>query len=229
MRGEPDITKVSFHAFAHVLEDYCLLRSGGALGRGCGPLVVSKSIGSMEGLMGRRIAIPGKYTTAHLLLMLYGMGYEDVTAMPFEKVMPAVAEGRFDAGLIIHEGRFTYEGYGLRKVLDLGEWWESYAGLPIPLGGIIAKRALGAATILAVQDGIRRSVEYALSHRDETKAYIKAHAQELDDAVIEGHINLYVNEFSLDLGDEGVRAVERLIELAMERGAVPGSFLSLFP
>jgi 1,4-dihydroxy-6-naphthoate synthase len=228
MRSELDLTKVSFHALAYLRDSYCLLRSGGALGRGCGPLVVSRKYTDMASLVGRKIAIPGKYTTAHLLLMLYGDGYEDVSVMPFDKVMPAVAAGEADAGLVIHEGRFTYQGYGLSKVLDLGEWWEAQTGHPIPLGGILARRSLGAEVISKVEAGIRDSIRYAYSHGDEVRPYIKAHAQEMDDKVIQSHIDLYVNDFSLDMGDEGVRAVERLFELAMSRGIIPGSYTPLF-
>jgi len=217
---ELDLTKVSFHAFAYLMKDYCLLKSGAALGRGCGPLVVTKKPMSMDALRGKKFAIPGRYTTAHLLLMLYGEGYDDVVVVPFDKVMDAVASGEVDAGLVIHEGRFTYESRGLVRALDLGEWWESVTGLPIPLGGILARRSLGADVIHSVEDGIRQSILYARAHPDETKAYIKAHAQELDDRVIEEHIALYVNDFSLDLGAEGVSAVEELFRRAADRGAI---------
>ncbi len=226
--GELDLTKVSFHAFAYFRDRYCLLRSGAALGRGCGPLVVAKDETTMEALRGRRIAIPGRYTTAHLLLMLYGAGYEDVSVMPFEQVMPAVERGEADAGLIIHEGRFTYKLHGLHKVLDLGEWWERDSGLPIPLGCILAKRVLGAETISSVESGIRASIEYAYSHHDETRSYIKSNAQEMDDSVIDSHIALYVNDFSLDLGEEGVRAITELFRRATERGIVPNTHTPLF-
>ncbi|MGA2191758.1 MAG: 1,4-dihydroxy-6-naphthoate synthase [Nitrospirota bacterium] len=228
MKAELDLTKVSFHALAYLRKDYCLLRSGGALGRGCGPLVVTKKHDSMSKLRGRKIAVPGRYTTAHLLLMLYDTGYENVAMMPFDRIMPAVAAGEVDAGVIIHEGRFTYQGYGLRKLLDLGEWWEAETTLPIPLGGILAKRSLGAEVISAAEAAVRESVKYAFSHRDEARSYIKAHAQEIEDSVIEGHINLYVNDFSIDLGDEGVRAVEELFSLSMARGIIPGSYIPLF-
>ena len=228
LKGELDLTKVSFHAFAYLRDKYVLLRSGGALGRGCGPLVVSKKFASMSDLYGRTVAIPGKYTTAHLLLMLYDSGIDKVRVMPFDRIIPAVAAGEVDAGLIIHEGRFTYQGYGLVKLLDLGVWWEAETGLPIPLGCILAKRSLGEDTILLVEDGIRDSIRYARSHTDETKSYIKCHAQEMEDSVIEGHIGLYVNDFSLDMGVEGERAVEVLFERAMSKGIIPGSYTDLF-
>jgi len=228
LNAELDLTKVSFHAFAYLRDNYCLLRSGAALGRGCGPLVVARNKTGMDALKGKTIAIPGRYTTAHLLLMLYGEGYDKVAVMPFDKIMPAVKRGDADAGLIIHEGRFTYEGYGLVKVLDLGEWWEAETGLPIPLGAILAKRSLGADVISAAERGIRESIEYARSHKDETKTYIKSHAQEMDDKVVEQHIALYVNDFSIDLGNKGENAVDTLFERAMARGIIPGTYTPLF-
>ncbi len=228
MKAELDLTKISFHALAYLREHYCLLRSGGAMGRGCGPLVVSRGDEDMETLKGKVIAVPGRFTTAHLLLMLYGEGYENVSVMPFDSIMDAVVSGEADAGLVIHEGRFTYAARGLRKVVDLGELWESETKLPIPLGGILAKRSLGADTVKLAEAAIRRSVEYAFAHRDETRSYIKAHAQELDDEVIDSHIALYVNEFSLDMGDDGVQAVEALFGMAEQRGIIPASNLPLF-
>jgi len=228
LASELDLTKVSFHAFMFMREDYCLLRSGGALGRGCGPLLVARGNATMESLKGKKIAIPGRFTTAHLLLKLYGDGYENVLVMPFDQVMDAVQDGEADAGLVIHEGRFTYEGRGLKKVIDLGEWWESETGLPIPLGCIIARRALGREVIAGVEAGIVESIEYAYMHRQETMSYIKAHAQELDDPVIESHIALYVNEYSLDLGRLGLKAVEELMSRAEARGIIPASFNPLF-
>ncbi|HEY3346298.1 MAG TPA: 1,4-dihydroxy-6-naphthoate synthase [Nitrospirota bacterium] len=228
LKTELDLTKVSFHALAYLREDYCLLKSGAALGRGCGPLVVSKNYKSMEELRGKKIAIPGRYTTAQLLLLLYDKDFDNIEVMPFEKIMPAVAEGRVDAGLIIHEGRFTYQGFGLNKLIDLGQWWESESGLPIPLGGILARRSLGADTIRAVEDGIRKSIGYSYANRTEAMDYIKRHAQEMEEGVINSHIELYVNSFSLDLGDEGVRAVEALFDKAVARGVISPSDKSLF-
>jgi len=228
MRSELDLTKVSFHAAAYLREKYCLLRSGGALGRGCGPLVVTKEKIGMDALRGRTIAVPGRYTTAHLLLMLYGEGYDRVAIMPFDRIMDAVLRGEVGAGLVIHEGRFTYEARGLHKALDLGEWWEADTGMPIPLGGILARRALGADVIGMMESKISESIQYAYSHREEARAYIKSHAQEMEDDVIDGHIALYVNDFSLDLGDEGIEAVEYLFERAMSRGIIPGSHTPLF-
>ena len=223
-----DITKVSCHALGHLRKSYCLLRSGGALGRGCGPLVVATTATTMSALRGRRIAIPGRLTTANLLLQLFGEGFETVVPMPFDRIMPALAEGVVDAGVIIHESRFTYAARGLHAVQDLGAWWEEETGLPIPLGCILARRDLGAATIGNIDAAIRASLEYAHAHPDAARAYIRAHAQELDAAVTAAHIDLYVNDFSLDLGPEGEHAIETLLARAESRGLFTPCNLPLF-
>lgn len=228
LRNQLDLTKISYHALGHLRESYVLLRSGGALGRGCGPLIIAPQATSMEKLRGKKIAIPGQLTTANLLLQLYSDGYENLLILPFDKIMGAVAQGQADAGVIIHESRFTYQQYGLKQVLDLGQWWEEESGYPIPLGGILAKRALGTALIRNLEIALRQSIEYAYAHPQEPQAYIKQHAQELDDQVISSHIELYVNNFSLDLGDEGVQAVNSLLNRAEERGIIPACELSLF-
>jgi len=223
-----DLTKISYHALGHLRQDYILLRSGGALGRGCGPLVVAPKPTSMEDLKGALIAIPGELTTANLLLQLYGEGFHNVVPLPFEQVMPAVVAGRVAAGVIIHESRFTYQGHGLCRVTDLGAWWEEETGHPIPLGGILARRSLGRDLIGAVERGIRASLEYAFTHPDVPRSYIHQHAQELDDAVIDQHIGLYVNDFSLDLGSEGLAAVDDLLDRAERRGLIPRCDLPLY-
>lgn len=228
LAGELDLTKISYHALGHLREEYCLLRSGGALGRGCGPLVVAQQAMSMEQLRGKRIAIPGQLTTANLLLQLYGEGYENLLTLPFHEVMTAVCSGKADAGVIIHESRFTYQQQGLQKVLDLGQWWEEASGCPIPLGGILAKRSLGVERIKQIDAALRASVEYAFANPQQPQDYIKQHAQELEDEVVRNHIKLYVNDFSVDLGDEGIKAVETLFTRAEARGIIPASKLSLF-
>ena len=226
--GQLDLTKISYHAFGHLRKDYVLLRSGGALGRGCGPLVISRKATTMAQLRGKRIAIPGQLTTANLLLQLYSDGYEDLLVLPFDKIMGAIEQGDADAGVIIHESRFTYQQHGLKKILDLGEWWETESGYPIPLGGILAKRALGTKLIQQIDTALCQSVQYAYNHPLEPQTYIKQHAQELDDDVIRSHIELYVNSFSLDLGDEGVEAVTCLLQRAEKRGIIPTCKLPLF-
>ncbi len=223
-----DLTKVSYHALGRLRADYALLRSGGALGRGCGPLVVARAETDMARLRSRTIAIPGRLTTANLLLQLYGAGFNQVREMPFHTIMSAVEAGEVEAGVIIHESRFTFREHGLFQVLDLGQWWEKETGLPIPLGGILARRDLGADLIAGIDEALRESVAYAFAHPQEPRTYIRNHSQELDDEVIESHIGLYVNDFSLELGEEGERAVEELLRRAEERGIIPKCELPIF-
>ena len=227
--GELDVVKVSFHALAHLREKYCLLRSGGALGRGCGPLVVARKALSPGELGRRKVAIPGALTTAALLLRLFAPDSPAPVLLPFHEIMPAVRDGRVDAGVIIHESRFTYPDYGLRQVVDLGEWWEQETGRPIPLGGIAARRKLRAEAIAAIDKALRRSVEYAHAHPEETREYVAAHAQEMERAVVESHIALYVNEFTIDYGSEGTAAIEELMRRAGRAGIVAEGGEPLFP
>lgn len=228
LNGLLDLTKISYHAFGHLRDQYALLHSGGALGRGCGPLVIAPHKTDMQSLRGKTIAVPGQLTTANLLLQLYGEGYEDVLIVPFDQIMPILKHGKADAGVIIHESRFTFRDAGFHEVLDLGSWWESDSGLPIPLGGILAKRGLGTETIKQIDHAIRASLEYAYKHPQEPRGYIKEHAQELDDDVIANHIKLYVNDFSLDLGEDGISAIETLMDKAQRRGILPAASQPLF-
>lgn len=219
--AELDVTKISYGAAPALLRDYVLLRSGGALGRGCGPLIVAREPFTREQLAGKRIAIPGRNTTANLLLRLFAPDAEPGTERVYSDIMPAVERGEVDAGLIIHESRFTYPQHGLVKVVDLGEWWEQTTGLPIPLGGIMARRDLGDETIRALDDAVRRSVRHAFAHPEDSRPYVRAHAQEMDDAVTQQHIDLYVNEHSVDVGDAGERAIRELFARAAAVGIVP--------
>ncbi len=219
--GSLELTKISVHTFALVANHYALLRSGAALGKGCGPLVVAREPRNMESLRGEAIAIPGELTTANLLLQLYGKGFSRVFPMSYETIMPRLQQGDFAAGVIIHEGRFTYHNYGLHQVLDLGGWWEETQDLPVPLGAILVRRDLGPDVARAVEDGIRRSLVYSRHHPGEIWPYIKMHAQEMDDSVIRQHIDLYVNDYSLELGEEGSLAIRTLLELAHTRELVP--------
>jgi 5,8-dihydroxy-2-naphthoate synthase len=228
LAGALELTKVSYHALGHLRDHYVLLRSGGALGRGCGPLVIAPRPLVMEELRGLRIAVPGRLTTANLLLQLYGEGFDRLVVLPFDRIMPAVLQGEADAGVIIHESRFTYRQLGLHQVLDLGAWWEADSGLPIPLGGILALRTLGPALIQSLEEALAASVAYAFAHPLEPRDYIKRHSQELADEVIASHIGLYVNDFSLDLGQEGEKAVAELLRRAEQRGIIPASSLPLF-
>lgn len=241
LNGEADVIKVSMHAFAHLLERYALLHAGGALGRGCGPLLVARKdswlrpalsvqrVAALVDHLGRaRVAIPGELTTGALLLGLFAGGIMDTVVMPFYRIMPAVASGEVDAGVIIHEGRFTFGSYGLRRLVDLGEWWEETTGLPIPLGAIAVSRSLDRALQAGVERAVRASVEHAASHPDAAVEYIRANAQEMEPAVCQAHIDLYVNEFTRDYGPEGEEAIRRLLGTASELGVAPGSDKDLF-
>lgn len=228
LEGALDISKVSSHLLGFIRDEYCLLRSGGALGRGCGPLVVAARYSDMTELKGKRIAVPGRYTTAHLLLRLFDPGLDDIVFLPFHEIMGAVQRGEVAAGVIIHESRFTYPAYGLARLLDLGEWWEKETGHPIPLGGIAAKRSLGRAVISGIDRALRASVAYAQANPGAANPYIRAHSQEMSDEVCAAHIGLYVNKFSLDLGDGGEAAVTDLLARAVAAGFVPPSGRDLF-
>ncbi len=216
-----DITKTSYHALGLLRDRYALLRSGGALGRGCGPLIVAKPGTVLSDLKQGVIAVPGTLTTAYLLLRLFDPSLTNIAVMTFDRIMDAVSKGRAAAGLIIHESRFTYPRYHLDKLLDLGEWWENHSGLPIPLGGILGRRALGKDVLLAVESAIRDSVLYAQHHPEEVLDYCRQYSQEMDESVMRSHIDLYVNSFSLDLGQEGMNAVRRLFVEAEARGVFP--------
>jgi 1,4-dihydroxy-6-naphthoate synthase len=228
LAGELDVTKVSYHALGHIRDQYALLHSGSALGRGCGPLLVARDILDPTDLRSRRIAVPGQYTTALLLLRLLDPRLENFIVMPFNEIMDAVLTGQADAGLIIHESRFTYQEAGLHKLVDLGEWWEGETGLPIPLGGIVARRSLGAETIAIVERALRAGVVYSRSHPAEATGYIREHAQEMSDEVCAAHIGLYVNDFSTELGAEGERAIACLLKLAEDSGIIPRSTNTFF-
>jgi 1,4-dihydroxy-6-naphthoate synthase len=228
--GEPDVVKVSFHAFGHLRERYCLLRSGGALGRGCGPLVVARTSFAEKALAGKTVAIPGRLTTAALLVRLFAPALRDanITVMPFNEIMPAVCNEQVDAGIIIHESRFTYQRYGLTQIVDLGEWWERETAQAIPLGGIAMRRDLGDDLIRRTERALTASVDYAHTHPEHVWPTIRRHAQEMDDEVMRQHIALYVNDFTRDYGEEGEAAIRHLLETAEALGIVPHSRQPLF-
>ncbi|QDH22130.1 1,4-dihydroxy-6-naphthoate synthase [Saccharibacillus brassicae] len=220
----PEVMKISYAALPWVLQDYALIPCGGALGRGCGPLVLTKEAGEPAALAGKRIAVPSERSTAYLLFRLWAAqaipgGIGEVVVMPFDKIMPAVQSGEIDAGLVIHEARFTYGNYGLHKLADMGDWWESDTGLPIPLGAIIAKR--GSIDAGAVAAWVRSSVQYAWAHPEASRDYVLEHAQEMDSDVADSHIDLYVNEFTADLGEDGYAAIRSLLTRAAREGLVP--------
>ena len=228
--GEADITKLSFHAYAHCTDNYVLLDAGSALGRNCGPLLISRrAISTEEVAAGQlRIAIPGKYTTANFLL---GLAFPDATNKTeclFSEIEEVLLDGTFDAGLIIHENRFTYEEKGLKKIIDLGEYWESETGAAIPLGGIVINRRWPDDMRQRVNRVMRRSVEYAFAHRGASLPFVRAHAQAMSDDVMYKHIDLYVNDYSVDLGADGRRAVEVLFDRARTAGIIPTMREGLF-
>lgn len=228
--GSVDVTKLSFHAYACCVENYALLDAGSALGSNCGPLLVSKRpIAPEEVAAGRlSIAIPGRYTTANFLCGLAFPRAQNRTELVFSAIEPALLAGRFDAGLIIHESRFTYEAKGLRKIIDLGEFWERETGTPIPLGGIVVRRSLPEEVKAAMNRVMRRSVEYAFAHREASLPFVRAHAQEMSEEVMYRHIDLYVNDYSIDLGATGRRAIEVLFARAQASGIIPVVDAGLF-
>mgnify|MGYP001153404403 CR=1 FL=1 len=228
LAGELDVSKVSCHLYGHIRDDYVMLSSGAALGRGCGPLLVSRDGGGAARLKGRPIAVPGRYTTAALLLRLFDPGLDNLAYMPFNEIMPAVVRGEVAAGVIIHESRFTFGEYGLKRVVDLGEWWERDSGQPIPLGGIVARRSLGMDTARAIGDAIRASIDHARENPAAAIDYIRSHAQEMSDEVCAAHIGLYVNEFSRDLGNDGREAIRVLLRRAEAGGIIPSCCLDPF-
>jgi len=209
--GELQLTKLSFGAAAAVGDRYRLLRSGAALGRGVGPLVVAREAMSLEQAAVGRIAVPGLQTTAFLLLRLAAPRLGDVVGLRYDRILTAVVAGEVDAGLIIHESRFTYADHGLVQVADLGEWWEGETGLPVPLAGIFARSDLDPEVVDAADAAVRASVEYAFAHPEASREYVRSLAQEMSAEVCAAHIALYVNEHSVDIGEEGLGAVERLL------------------
>jgi 1,4-dihydroxy-6-naphthoate synthase len=220
-RQQFDVTKVSYHAFLFLTPHYLLLDSGGAMGFGTGPLIISKKRITLGELEGCRIAIPGEYTTANFLLSIAGPGNYEKVEMLFSEIEQAVMDETVEAGVIIHENRFTYESKGLKKILDLGECWENQTGLPVPLGGITVRQALTEDIVEKVERVLKRSVAYAMDN-NEINEFIRFNAQEMSDEVIRKHIQLYVNDFSLALGINGRKAVETMFTKAAQIKIIPG-------
>jgi len=219
--GDLHITKLSYHALAYLLPNYELLRVGSALGNNCGPLLIAKQAFGFEEVKDLKIAIPGKYTTANFLLELAFPQAKNKIELLFSEIEGAVLNGTVDAGLIIHENRFTYEQKGLVKIIDLGEYWESTTQLPIPLGGIAIKRDLPTETKQLVQQLLGESVAHAFDNRMGALPYIRQYAQEMDEKVMFQHINLYVNDYTLNLGEIGTQAIEKLFAMAWEKQLIP--------
>ena len=227
LAGRLDVSKISCHALAYLLDEYCLLSAGAALGRGCGPLLVSREPLSSGRLASRPVAIPGRYTTAALLMRLYQPECQQLVTMRFDQIMPAIRNGQVAAGVIIHESRFTYQQEGLICIQDLGQWWESVSGRPIPLGCIVARRSLGRATIAAVEGQIRDSLTFARTHPDIPMPYVRCYSQEMSPQVMRSHIGLYVSEYSYDLGKEGLAAIADFLTMGRQKGVLPASSRAL--
>jgi 1,4-dihydroxy-6-naphthoate synthase len=226
--GQLAITKLSYHAFAHLTEQYVLLDAGSALGNNCGPLLIAKKPLTDTEVNAARIAIPGKMTTANFLLSMAFPAAKNKTEVLFSDVENAVLENRADAGLIIHENRFTYQQKGLVKIMDLGEHWEQTTGLPIPLGGIVVHRDIPAEDQAKINRVMRRSVEYAFAHPAEVMPFVRAHAQAMEDAVMQAHIDLYVSRFTVDLGTRGRAAILEMFRIAEEQQIIPNYNKNIF-
>lgn len=227
LKGEYEITAISFHAYAYIADKYILLPSGASMGDRYGPMVVAKEAWSQEELRGKRIAIPGTMTTAYLTLKLFQTEFEPVV-IPFDKIMEAVQRREADAGLLIHEGQLTYASYNLHKVIDLGEWWNRTTGLPLPLGGNVVRRDLGKEDIREISRLLKESIQYALEHREEALKHALQFARDLDPETADRFVGMYVNERTLDYGAEGRRAVQLLFDRAFEAKLTPRHILAEF-
>jgi 1,4-dihydroxy-6-naphthoate synthase len=215
-----DVTAISFHAYPYMQEKYTLMACGGSVGEGYGPMVIAPRKISLANIKKTRIAVPGTLTTAYLTLKLFAPEVETVT-VPFDKIIPAVLAGEFDAGLIIHEGQLTYANVGLIKAIDLGQWWREHTGLPLPLGGNAIRRSLGEETMRITTTALRDSIQHALDHRDEALAYAMQFARDLDTALANQFVAMYVNERTLNYGEDGREAIRKLLQMGYERGIIP--------
>ena len=221
LRGELEVTAVSIHAYAFLLDKYALLPSGCSMGDRYGPMVVARRPLQVSDLHRLRLAVPGTLTTAFLTLrLLLGKDFS-YDVIPFDKILPAVAEGRYDAGLIIHEGQLTFQNQGLHLVADLGVWWQERTGLPLPLGGNVVRRDLGAALMRQISRLLRESIEYALAHRQDALTYALQYARDMDRSLADRFVGMYVNDWTLDYGPRGRAAVQRLLEEAHRAGIIP--------
>jgi 1,4-dihydroxy-6-naphthoate synthase len=222
MEGEGlyDVTAISFHAYPYIQKKYALLPSGGSVGDGYGPMIIATRAFSLDEIKKKRIAVPGTLTTAYLALRLFAPGIE-TEVVPFDQIIPQVVEGKYEAGLIIHEGQLTYAKSGLHRVVDLGKWWHSVTGLPLPLGGNAIRRSLGPELMSSVSTALRDSIQYALDHREEALAYAMQFARDLDPQLADKFVGMYVNERTLDYGPDGREAVRRLLEMGHNAGIIP--------
>jgi len=218
--GVYDVTAVSFHAYPYIQDKYALMSCGGSVGEGYGPMIVSPRPFTQTEIKKQKIAVPGKLTTAYLALQLFAPGIE-VEVVPFDQIIPQVLEGKYEAGLIIHEGQLTYSKVGLQRVVDLGKWWQRVTGLPLPLGGNAIRRTLGAETMASVTQALRDSIQYAIDHREEALAYAMQFARDLDTQLADKFVGMYVNERTLDYGEDGREAVRRLLDMGHKAGIIP--------
>jgi len=217
--GLYDVTAISFHAYPYIQDLYALMSCGGSVGEGYGPMIVSPRPFTQSEIKEKRIAVPGTLTTAYLALLLFAPGVE-TEVVPFDHIIPQVLEGKFEAGLIIHEGQLTYDKAGLHRIVDLGRWWQKMTGLPLPLGGNAIRRALGPQLISAVNGALRDSIQYALDHRDEALSYAMQFARDLDPQTADRFVGMYVNERTLDYGPEGREGVARLLDMGHKAGII---------
>jgi 5,8-dihydroxy-2-naphthoate synthase len=218
--GVYDVTAISFHAYPYIQDNYALLPSGGSVGDGYGPMIVAAQGFSQSEIKRKRIAVPGTLTTAYLALKLFAPGIE-TEVVPFDQIIPQIVEGKFEAGLIIHEGQLTYSKAGLQRIVDLGKWWLKVTGLPLPLGGNAIRRSLGPELTASVSKALRDSIQYALDHRDEALAYAMQFARDVDSQLADKFVGMYVNERTLDYGPDGREAVRRLLDMGHKAGIIP--------
>jgi 1,4-dihydroxy-6-naphthoate synthase len=214
-----DVTAISFHAYPYIQDKYALMACGGSVGEGYGPMVVANRLFSQSEIKEKRIAVPGTLTTAYLALQLFAPGVE-TAVVPFDQIIPQVLEGKYEAGLIIHEGQLTYDKSGLHRVVDLGRWWQKMTGLPLPLGGNAIRRTLGPELTAAVTTALRESIQYALDHREEALSYAMQFARDLDAQTADRFVGMYVNERTLDYGSDGREAVRRLLDMGHKAGII---------
>ena len=219
-RGTYDVTAISFHAYAYISDKYVLLPHGASIGDNYGPILVSKQSYTKEDIPKLKIAVPGKLTSAFLALRLFNSEFE-YEVVPFDKIIDAVQSGQCDAGLLIHEGQLFYKTLGLNKVLDLGEWWHERTGLPLPMGGNVIRRELGAETIRRVSAALRDSIAYSLSHRESALEYAMQFARDMDTGLADRFVGMWVNDLTLDYTERGREAVRRMLAEGFEKGIIP--------
>jgi len=218
--GVYDVTAISFHAYPYIQDRYRLMTCGGSVGEGYGPMIVAPRAITTTEIKQKLIAIPGKLTTAYLALQLFAPGIE-TEVVPFDEIIPSVMQGKYEAGLIIHEGQLTYDRSGLHRVVDLGKWWLQMTGLPLPLGGNAIRRSLGRELISSVSSALHDSIQYALDHREEALAYSMQFARDLDPQMADKFVGMYVNERTLDYGPDGKEAIRRLLDMGHRAGIIP--------